>query len=109
MLEEKEFNFAESLKRLRMSRGMQQKHVGIAMGIDRNRISNWELGYSMPTLKTFRDLCIALNCPPGDLLGLSPAPLSGMEYNLVKGFRTLDDHDRDTVMAMIDSLQKRHR
>lgn len=108
MIEEKEFDFARALKAIRDSRGLTQRALGELMGIEAGRISNWELGFAKPTVDMFRDLCIALNCPPGDLLGLSPAPLSGEEYNLVKGFRSLDDHDRETAMTMMESLLKRH-
>lgn len=109
MLEEKEYNFARLLKTIRESRGLTQRALGDLMGIEAGRISNWEMGIARPTLDMFRELCIALNCPPGDLLGLSPAPLSGQEYNLVKGFRSVDDHDRETVLTMIGTLKRRHQ
>ena len=109
MIEEKEFDFAQKLKSVRESRGLQQKELGAKMGIDPNRISNWELGYSMPQLSVFRELCVALNCPPGDLLGLSPTPLSGDEYNLVNGFRAIDDHDREAMLTMVETLLRRHQ
>jgi len=108
MIEEKEFDFARALKAIRDSRGLTQRALGELMGIEAGRISNWELGFAKPTVDMFRDLCIALNCPPGDLLGLSAAPLSGEEYNLIKSFRNLDDHDRETAMTMMESLLKRH-
>lgn len=77
MINEGEFNFGQALKAVRESRGMSQKELGARMGIDPNRISNWELGYSLPLMSAFRDLCIALDCSPGYLIALSPAPLSG--------------------------------
>ena len=101
MIIETEFDFARKLKRIRESSGLSQKELGLRMGIDPNRISNWELGYSFPQLAAFRILCIALNCPPGDLLGLSPSELSGDEYNLLKGFRRLDPAGQHTMMALL--------
>lgn len=103
MIDEKEFNFARALKSVRESRGLLQKQLGELSGIDPNRISNWELGYSLPLLSAFRDLCIALNCPPGDLLGLSRAPLSADEYTLIKGFRDLNDAGQHTMLAVLES------
>jgi len=103
MINETEFDFAGALKRIRESRGLSQKELGARMGIDPNRISNWELGYSLPQFGVFRIMCIALNCPPGDLLGLSPAPLSGEEYTLVRGYRDLDEAGRHTMMAVLQS------
>ncbi len=109
MIKETEFDFAQSLKRVRDSRGMLQKDVGAAMGIDPNRVSNWEKAYNYPTLPVFRSLCIALNCPPGDLLGLSPSEMTGDEYNLIKGFRQLDDAGRFTMMAVLEAQLKVNR
>lgn len=103
MINEGEFNFGQTLKAVRESRGMSQKELGARMGIDPNRISNWELGYSLPLMSAFRDLCIALNCPPGDLMALSHAPLSGDEYTLIKGYRSLDDAGQHTMMAVLQS------
>lgn len=103
MIKETEFDFSLTLKKIRESRGMMQKDVGAVMGIDPNRVSNWEKAYNYPTLPVFRQLCIALNCPPGDLLGLSPSELSGDEYNLLKGFRSLDAAGQHTMMAVLES------
>lgn len=103
MICESEFNFGQSLKAVRESRGLSQKELGARMGIDPNRISNWELGYSLPQMAAFRVMCIALNCPPSDLLALSPSPLSGDEYTLIKGYRTLDEAGKHTMMAVLDS------
>ena len=72
-----------------------------AIGVVGNVVSNWEMGIAMPKLALFRDLCIALNCPPGDLLGLSPSRMSGDEYNLVKGFRQLNEAGQITMMALL--------
>lgn len=109
MIVETEFNFAQKLKSVRESRGLQQKDLGAIMGIDPNRISNWELGYSYPQLAAFRELCIALNCPPGDLLGLGRTPLSASEHILIKRFREVDDHDRETLLTMAETLLRRHQ
>lgn len=103
MIVEKEFNFAQTLKEIRESRGLSQKELGEKVGIDPNRISNWELGYSLPQMAAFRAVCIALNCPPGDLLNLSPSPLTPQEYRLIKGYRMLDEAGQRTVDAVLDS------
>lgn len=104
MLVKEEYDFVNALKAIRKSRGMTQRDVGERMGIDANVISNWEMGIRTPrNLETFRDLCIALNCPPGDLLGLSPSEMSGDEYNLIKGFRQLNNAGKFTMMALLDA------
>lgn len=107
MIVETEYNFALSLKTVRESRGFTQKALGELMGIEAGRISNWEMGIARPTLDMFRDLCIALNCPPGDLLALSTNRLPSEEYNLLKRFRRLDDAGKHTLEAVLDSQMLR--
>ena len=86
MIVEKEFDFKGSLRAVRESRGLTQQQLGDLIGESGNTISNWEMasGKSRPSLAKFRLLCIALNCPPGDLLGLSRSEMSSDEYNLLK-------------------------
>lgn len=103
MIVEKEYNFGHRLKAIRESRGMTQREVGEKIGTVANVVSNWEIGCSgKPRLDLFRALCIALNCPPGDLLGLSSSELSAAEYNLLKGFRDLDEAGQHTILALLD-------
>ncbi len=103
MIDVELFDFSRRLREIRLSRGMTQRDVGDALEIVANRISNWENGFGMPTLAMFRKLCLVLNCPPGDLLGLSHAPLSSDEYTLVQGFRSLDDAGQHTMLALLES------
>ena len=103
MIEELEYDFGRALKSIRESRGYSQKQLGEIMGIDPNRISNWELGYAKPNLDTFRALCIALNCAPGNMIALSPSEHTDDEYNLLKGFRLLDDAGQHTMLAVLES------
>lgn len=102
MLMLEEFNFGQRLQRIRLSRGLSQTQLGAMIGVVGNVISNWETGVSMPKLALFRELCIALNCPPGDLLGLSPSELPGDEYNLLKSYRELNDAGKYTIDAAMD-------
>lgn len=109
MIVQEEFDFGKRLKEIRLSRGMTQQEVGDRLGIVGNVVSNWETGIAMPKLALFRDLCIALNCPPGDLLGLSPSEMTANEYSLIKGFRRLNDGGQFTVMAVLDAQLTVHR
>lgn len=102
MLVLKEFEFGSKLRSVRLSRGLSQSQLGAMIGVVGNVVSNWETDVSMPKLALFRELCIALNCPPGDLLGLSPSELSGDEYNLLKGYRKLNDAGKYTIDAAMD-------
>lgn len=103
MIVQDEFDFSRRLKEIRVSRGLTQQQVGEKIGVVGNVVSNWEMGIAMPKLALFRDLCVALNCPPGDLLGLSPSQMSGDEYNLVKGFRRLNPAGQFTMMTLLET------
>lgn len=103
MIVEHEYNFASRLKSIRESRGLTQRQLGERIGTVSNVVSNWEIGSGKPRLDLFRELCIALNCPPGDLISLSPSELTGHEYDLLKGFRSLDSAGKQTVLAVLES------
>ena len=108
MIVEKEFDFKGSLRAVRESRGLTQQQLGDLIGESGNTISNWEMasGKSRPSLAKFRLLCIALNCPPGDLLGLSRSEMSSDEYNLLKSFRELDARRRETLLKFVDLIDQ---
>lgn len=99
-LEEKEFEFAERLKEVRETRGMDQTQLGRKLRVSQNNISNWEIGVSAPKLALFKRLCNALNTSADYLLGL---PLDGLVEKMYK----LDDDGRHTVEAVIDSQLRR--
>ena len=108
MIVEKEFDFKGSLRAARESRGLTQQQLGDLIGESGNTISNWEMasGKSKPSLSKFRLLCIALNCPPGDLLGLSRSEMSSDEYNLLKSFRESDARRRETLLKFVDLIDQ---
>lgn len=108
MIVENEFDFKGSLRAVRESRALTQQQLGDKIGESANTISNWEMasGKSRPSLSKFRLLCIALNCPPGDLLGLSRSELSSYEYDLLKRFRSMDQKSRDALFSCIEIIER---
>ena len=44
-------SISESLKRLRKKKNLSQAGLGIALGVSRGKISNWELGRRNITIK----------------------------------------------------------
>lgn len=61
--------------RLRLAReaeGMTQDELASRIGRTRANVSNVELGYSCPSAHGLRDICQALGCSAGYLLGLEP-------------------------------------
>lgn len=108
MIIEKEFDFKGSLRAMRDSRGYTQQQLGDMIGESANTISNWEMasGRSRPSLAKFRLLCIALNCPPGDLLGLSRSELTSREYDLLKRFRHTSIEKQDAMLACTEIIDR---
>lgn len=102
-MEVEELFFARKLKEVRTRRGLNQKELAEKLGIDPNRISNWELGYHLPPLNVFRKLCVVLGVAPGELLNLVIADLTPEERELIQAYRTIDDDGRHTVDAVVAS------
>ncbi len=59
--ERKEYRLAEKLRRLRSLRGLTQKEVAQAVGIDESTVRNYELARRMPRAKQMEALCEALS------------------------------------------------
>lgn len=62
--------FPEALKFYRKHAKYTQEELGMASGISSTHISHFEAGRRLPSLDNFKDLVIALNVPPQELLGL---------------------------------------
>lgn len=63
----------ERLQSLRKSRGLLQRELGEAMGIDepnrQARVSNYECNKVRPNAATIDDACVALDCDPNYFFG----------------------------------------
>lgn len=51
----------------RAMRGLQQKDIAVALGVDQSAVSKWERGISEPTAFNLRRLADILGVTPGDL------------------------------------------
>ena len=101
-----DYSFALRLKQLRERRGVSQTDLGIMMGINPNRISNWELGINLnPPLDVIRKLCKALGCTADELLGLTEVELNADELWCLEYYRNLGVERRRAVRDMIATLE----
>ena len=105
-----EFDFKQRLREMREMRGLTQEQLGNRIGESANTISNWEMpsGRSLPNLRKFRLICIALNCSPDYFLGLSTAELSEWEMQYVKRLRNLDADGLYAMDATLEIQEKLH-
>lgn len=55
------------IRELREKRGLSQKELADALGVDRSAISLWESGKTEPTAFNIRRLADILGVAPGDL------------------------------------------
>ena len=55
------------IRECRERKGLSQKELADALGIDQSAVSNWERGLSEPTAFNIRRLADLLGVKPGDL------------------------------------------
>ena len=63
--------FRERLKELRIQSGMTQRQVAEQIGLNKQTVSQYELGKRSPDLEKFEMLCDLFNVAPGYMLGES--------------------------------------
>ena len=56
------------IRELREKRGMSQKELADALGLDQSAVAQWETGRTEPTIFNLRRLADLLGISPGDLL-----------------------------------------
>lgn len=101
-----EYSFALRLKELRERRGYNQTELGNKMGINPNRISNWEIGANKsPSVDVLRGFCIALGCTADELLGLTEIELNADELWCLEHYRKLGVERRRAIREMIATLE----
>ena len=62
--------FSKNLEMELKLRNISQEQLGKAIGVSQQSISEWVKGKSLPSLDTFRNLCIALRADPEIMLDL---------------------------------------
>lgn len=63
------YDFGTRLYHARVAKGMSQKDLGKLIGLHKNTISTYEMGYHEPTLHNFARMCDALKMSADELLG----------------------------------------
>lgn len=88
--------FSHRLKEMRIAKGLTQPNLAkLIKSTDRN-ISNYETGYSLPSVKVLLNLSIALSTSVDYLLGLSNNPvvtesdkhLTSVDYQLLEQLKS---------------------
>lgn len=93
------------LARLRIEAGYSTQIELAAMipGVDRNKISNWELGYNAPDIFLVPSICHALNCTYAQFFGESIF-YDKNDIEMFSKLASLTDSERQECLAYIDFL-----
>lgn len=57
----------QKIKELREAKGLTQKYIADAMGVDQAAVAKWESGKAMPTAAKLPKLALLLGCTIDDL------------------------------------------
>lgn len=94
------------IKFYREKLGLEQKQVAAQLGINKNTVSNWEIGRSRPDINLIPDLCRVLNITLYELFEMDdPRPkYTENETLLLSRYRTLSAGHRHVVDKLVQSL-----
>lgn len=96
--------FGDKLKEARKEKGLKQSELGFILGLKNTTISNWEKGISNPDVEIISKLCEILGVPANYFFEnmASEEILSFSEKNLIKKYRTLDEHGIQAVDSILN-------
>lgn len=84
------YEIGKRIRKYREARGISQIQLAEKLGINNNRISNWEQGINRPDADILADICRALDISPSELLDvhLSSDELNEKERDIIKAYRS---------------------
>ena len=90
--------FGEKIRTARKQKGLTQKELADMIGAKHNSVSDWEKNKNRPDPDTIELICGVLDITPNYLLSdKTDTDISPEEYELIKKYRSLDDHGKETV------------
>lgn len=101
--------FGEKLKTARIECGLKQAELAKQLNTTGNTISNWENNVSKPDLDTLSYICGILHVKASYFLhpALPEDEVSIPELNIIKKYRSLDQHGQETVSYILDRESER--
>lgn len=93
-------NISKNIAKYRESAGLSQKDLANKLGVVPSRISNWETGANCPTIDILFEVCEVLGVSINDIYGVYPDSKFVLKYgeqDLLKKYRSLDDHGKEMV------------
>lgn len=89
--------FGQRLRQSRTVKKMTQKQLASAVGAKHNSVSDWENDKNKPDPDTIELLCGVLEITPNYLLNSSDDDISPFEKEMIKKYRSLDEHGKRMV------------
>lgn len=90
---------------LRKQLGLTQEKLAEKAGISNNYLSNIENCYSIPSLETFMNICLALKTTPDNLLlGTNSNENNYLESDLIRKINTCNPKEKRIINGIIDTI-----
>jgi transcriptional regulator with XRE-family HTH domain len=90
----------DRIRAAREACGLSQRDLGVALGLDRATVANWERGHREPPVDTLLQLAEVLKVRLGVLLG--ETNYDPIEIALVQRFRAIDADHRRAFFTLVD-------
>lgn len=99
--------FGQRLRQSRTVKKMTQKQLASAVGAKHNSVSDWENDKNKPDPDTIELLCGVLEITPNYLLNSSDDDISPFEKEIIKKYRSLDEHGKEMVDFTLEKEYER--
>lgn len=103
-------NISKNIAKYREAANISQKELAKRLGVVPSRISNWETGANCPTIDILFEVCEILNVSINDIYGVYPDSKFVLKYgeqDLLKKYRTLDEHGKEMVDFTLEKEYER--
>ncbi len=103
------FIIGARIREVRTMRGLKQSELATMAGVHFGAISEYEVGWRMPSLRTFVKLAYGLKVPSDYLMGLTSEMHEKTGLNpLFDKINKLGPVDLDLIEDFVDMLKARH-
>ena len=109
--------YAERIRKYRLSVGINQPELARAVGVTKNAVSNWEAARARPDLSTIKRLCRFFGVSADEFLGMPASSRQVIVKTVVRSKHTASDEElltrvlalpekeRGYLLALLDSME----
>lgn len=97
------------IRALRKARNLSQPKLAAMLGITKNAVANWEIGFTRPQASMIPELCSILHCSANQLFGMPDGVrLNKDELKLVRKYRAANPTEQHMINVMLDTMLESH-